>query len=695
MINMPGRIPVKRKPTVDESWEAMLKEVSRYDDEMVKKWKEDIDTLLVFAGLSSAVIAAFAVESYRWLSEDPASTVTPEVLIHISKQLTELTASSASELGPFQRTPFVVEPSSVRINCLWFISLILSLTSGLLGLLCKQWLREHRDQPLTGTPGEALALRQLRRDSLSKWRISSFVSMLTILIEAALVLFFVGLLVLLRPLNLFLFVLSAFAVSLALGTYFITMILPTLSIPRSPSLEHWLRTFEHEVTYQHICPFKSPQAWAMYSFSSTLLRPLLATDRVENMFMARGLFLLFKHPARSWSSLDQEVVDELGIELGQGRTGEQSFELKLNVYELQALQWAVRMFGDSPVMALHLENILGKIPPSVVMSVVFGHWHLTMWEETTITDVQQRLHDPRRFHDSKEAYCNYIYDAPPPPIPIPALHTPNGIKLMLAQQHWLALARCANVDALYKSIKQSGPVVQAIMSGRLFFVPFPVFSILWSHSDVSVSRKSLALLLFCKEAWSASDTNDKHTHELLAFLQALTTHLNRDDVCSVLLRYKRGRSFIHFIHKEIILRRLYQHHSERDKVPRQYLMAEWRRATEKTEELGGLGTDHFDVIPEALEIPLWPPLSARRDESFEQTVTRYSLETILDTQDGDSKSEGDESMEVSAMELAEVEHTTVVMTGLGYNQRTNESPRVASCSNQHEQFSGRGADNCV
>ncbi|KAI3611709.1 hypothetical protein WG66_007833 [Moniliophthora roreri] len=34
--------------TLDESWQRLLKEVGRYDDNMVKDWKEDIDTLLVF-----------------------------------------------------------------------------------------------------------------------------------------------------------------------------------------------------------------------------------------------------------------------------------------------------------------------------------------------------------------------------------------------------------------------------------------------------------------------------------------------------------------------------------------------------------------------------------------------------------------------------------------------------------------------
>ena len=37
-----------KKPTVDKSFEVLLTKVEKYDEELVKGWKEDIDTLLVF-----------------------------------------------------------------------------------------------------------------------------------------------------------------------------------------------------------------------------------------------------------------------------------------------------------------------------------------------------------------------------------------------------------------------------------------------------------------------------------------------------------------------------------------------------------------------------------------------------------------------------------------------------------------------
>ncbi|EEB97278.1 hypothetical protein MPER_03445 [Moniliophthora perniciosa FA553] len=118
----------KKGPTVQQSWEKLTLEVERYDDGMVKNWKEDIDTLL--AGLFSAVVTAFLIESYQWLSEDPADT-TVALLIQISMQL-----NTSQTVTMFPKRPdFEPDAPSIRINCFWFLSLVFSLTSALFGLL--------------------------------------------------------------------------------------------------------------------------------------------------------------------------------------------------------------------------------------------------------------------------------------------------------------------------------------------------------------------------------------------------------------------------------------------------------------------------------------------------------------------------------------------------------------------------------
>ncbi|KAI0691122.1 hypothetical protein BC835DRAFT_1249854, partial [Cytidiella melzeri] len=52
------------------------------DERKIKDYKEDIDTFLVFAGLFSAVLTAFLVESYQGLQQDPM-----EVMVALMQQV--------------------------------------------------------------------------------------------------------------------------------------------------------------------------------------------------------------------------------------------------------------------------------------------------------------------------------------------------------------------------------------------------------------------------------------------------------------------------------------------------------------------------------------------------------------------------------------------------------------------------------
>ncbi|KAI0649471.1 hypothetical protein C8Q79DRAFT_876040, partial [Trametes meyenii] len=67
-------------------WTACAARMRDYDEAMVRGWKEEIDTLLVFAGLFSAVVTAFNIEAYHLLQEDPSET-SVRILQQISQQL--------------------------------------------------------------------------------------------------------------------------------------------------------------------------------------------------------------------------------------------------------------------------------------------------------------------------------------------------------------------------------------------------------------------------------------------------------------------------------------------------------------------------------------------------------------------------------------------------------------------------------
>ncbi|KAI0782803.1 hypothetical protein C8Q75DRAFT_702627, partial [Abortiporus biennis] len=72
-----------------DSWATLDGKLKNYDEKMIKDWNEEIDTLLLdslYAGLFSAVLTAFNIESYRGLNLD-SSDKSLLVLQQISQEL--------------------------------------------------------------------------------------------------------------------------------------------------------------------------------------------------------------------------------------------------------------------------------------------------------------------------------------------------------------------------------------------------------------------------------------------------------------------------------------------------------------------------------------------------------------------------------------------------------------------------------
>ncbi|KZT62323.1 hypothetical protein CALCODRAFT_406142, partial [Calocera cornea HHB12733] len=112
---------------------------------LIEGWDKDMDVLLVFSALFSAVVTAFIVLSVAMLSPDPSQQAV-DALTVISAQLSALSALNAPRSAPpvsYQASAFVPSTSSVGINVLWALSLTISLFTAVLAMLAKQWLRNY------------------------------------------------------------------------------------------------------------------------------------------------------------------------------------------------------------------------------------------------------------------------------------------------------------------------------------------------------------------------------------------------------------------------------------------------------------------------------------------------------------------------------------------------------------------------
>ncbi|KAI0797401.1 hypothetical protein BC629DRAFT_1256955, partial [Irpex lacteus] len=177
-------------------WAALDKVIREFDEEKVRDCKEDIDTLLVFAGLFSAVLTAFLVESYSLLLEDTAGeslTTLRQIAAQTSSyQSLGNSINSTVAAATYPSAPFQPSPVNIRINVLWFASLLFSLISASFGILVKQWLREYLAVQ-NPSPQARLRVRHLRYPELAKWQIFEIAAFLPLLLQLSLALFFIGL----------------------------------------------------------------------------------------------------------------------------------------------------------------------------------------------------------------------------------------------------------------------------------------------------------------------------------------------------------------------------------------------------------------------------------------------------------------------------------------------------------------------
>ncbi|PSR74846.1 hypothetical protein PHLCEN_2v9560 [Hermanssonia centrifuga] len=188
-----------------DGWKVLLEAMEQADQKTLDRWKAEMDSLLIFAGLLSAVVTAFTVESYQWLTDDPAST-SVILLAQISEKMNSFSVGHSFINTTLSNPPspnisgFSVPSDAVMINILWILSLTFSLIAAFFSLAVQQWLR-HIPLPEDMTIRQSIRLRQFRQSGLAHWRVPMIVSFLPILVQVAVILFLIGLLYLLRPLN--------------------------------------------------------------------------------------------------------------------------------------------------------------------------------------------------------------------------------------------------------------------------------------------------------------------------------------------------------------------------------------------------------------------------------------------------------------------------------------------------------------
>ncbi|KAF9051627.1 hypothetical protein BJ165DRAFT_902348 [Panaeolus papilionaceus] len=249
----PGEPFLSPFPSLEgDPWEQAANVVQEYDDTMCGAWVDEIQNILIFAGLFSAVVTAFAIETYQSLQADPA-VATVLLLAQISSQLGTNSTLVDPIVAPFQEPEDASQ--AFRINALVFVSLILSLGTALVGIIALQWIRAFRKRESLSNQ-DRLSVRHSRYEGLIAWRVPEIITSLPLVLQLSLVIFFIALIDFLNSLNTSVAVVVAAFMAITLLFVVFTTIAPGMYIV---IFGRWWRPL-----FGPIPPYHSPQSWLFY-----------------------------------------------------------------------------------------------------------------------------------------------------------------------------------------------------------------------------------------------------------------------------------------------------------------------------------------------------------------------------------------------------------------------------------------------
>ncbi|KAH9055208.1 hypothetical protein EDB87DRAFT_1642772 [Lactarius vividus] len=351
----------------DKLWSIYLTETKKEDGQMAKNWAEDTKGVLLFTGLFSTIVTAFIMESYKKLSPDSGDQT---VVLLTQLVNTPTGAPVVVQSSP----PFKAPASIVRVNVMWFLSLILSLSCALLATLVQQWARRYLEYAQhRGAPRRRARIRAYMFEGVEKFRLPQVVEAIPLLLHTSVFLFFAGLIDFILPINEVVAFSALSCVVVFALIYAILTLLPSLHLN---------------------CPYRTPLSGITYIlFQFSALNTFATAKAVEGIF--HGLLLEIRqrfHPnvpgspnvwPTKWRRMLEDKVST-------------HYELFLH-----GLRWRIELGAM-------------EAPPSVDASAL--HWTLTtLDEDKEFEDFASRIpgfFDSRASPDATSAMLSLLSEQP-------------------------------------------------------------------------------------------------------------------------------------------------------------------------------------------------------------------------------------------------------------------------------------------
>ncbi|KAF9471722.1 hypothetical protein BDN70DRAFT_845191 [Pholiota conissans] len=228
-------------------WHIYNDETAKLDAATTDGLNRGIDVLLVFTGLFSAVLTTFIIQSYQQMLPGPSdmTNLLLQQLIADLRRSSILNSTDPIQLPTIAGANVVPTMGEIRwVNGLWFAALACSLSAALVSMLSKQWIQPAPN--ISGSPRFRARQRQRRYAQLRRWHVYAVINALPLLLHAALLLFFAGLIVLLWSGDIAIVVATFSIVALAytfyLGSMWMSLIYPDCPYqhPISEQMRFWI-----------------------------------------------------------------------------------------------------------------------------------------------------------------------------------------------------------------------------------------------------------------------------------------------------------------------------------------------------------------------------------------------------------------------------------------------------------------------
>lgn len=204
----------------------------------------NLSSLIQKTGLFSAVLTSFIIQSYQGVGPNPSDTTNALLAQLISLQAAALNSTNNSTNIQSQAENLAPSPGEIRwVNGLWFAALSCSLSTALVSMLAKQWLQVTSN--IFGSPRSRARQRQRRYMQLQSWHVFAIINALPLLLHAALLLFFAGLIVFLWSRDIVttaaIFAIVGLAYTFYIGSMWLSLINPDCPYqhPISEQLRLW------------------------------------------------------------------------------------------------------------------------------------------------------------------------------------------------------------------------------------------------------------------------------------------------------------------------------------------------------------------------------------------------------------------------------------------------------------------------